>query len=224
MEILLLAVVIGLIPAAIAHNKGGNFFLWWFFGAALWIVAFPISLFMARDQNALDQRKLKGGDMKRCPQCVTVINAQARVCPQCHSDLTAPAAFIEGGKGQTVPLQYGDVAVYEVVGESHAQSELESLAGGRSEQGARKAVQVILRPETGNPHDDKAVRVESEGGALLGYLARPDARRCRQDIGKLGSGIAAVRVNGVITGGWSDEDGDGHFGLELRLTDPPQLA
>ncbi|MDP2765659.1 MAG: SHOCT domain-containing protein [Brevundimonas sp.] len=39
MEFILIAVVIGLIPAAIASNKGQNFFLWWLYGAALWIVA-----------------------------------------------------------------------------------------------------------------------------------------------------------------------------------------
>lgn len=37
----LLAVVFGLIPAAIAHRKGRNFFAWWLCGTLLWIVATP---------------------------------------------------------------------------------------------------------------------------------------------------------------------------------------
>jgi hypothetical protein len=39
MEFIVVAIIIGLIPAAIAKSKGHGFFGWWFFGAALWIVA-----------------------------------------------------------------------------------------------------------------------------------------------------------------------------------------
>ena len=48
MLVLILAVLIGLIPAAIASSKGHNFFLWWLFGAAIWIVALPCALFVQR--------------------------------------------------------------------------------------------------------------------------------------------------------------------------------
>lgn len=48
MEILVLAVMLGLIPAAIAHNKGHNFWLWWIFGALLWIVATPMAILLKR--------------------------------------------------------------------------------------------------------------------------------------------------------------------------------
>ena len=41
---LALAVIIGLIPAAIAENKGHSFGTWWVFGAALFIVALPLSI------------------------------------------------------------------------------------------------------------------------------------------------------------------------------------
>lgn len=41
MEVLVIAVLIGLIPASIAKGKGKSFCLWWFYGAALFIVAFP---------------------------------------------------------------------------------------------------------------------------------------------------------------------------------------
>lgn len=39
MELLAVATVIGQIPAAIAQSKGRSFIAWWFYGAALFIVA-----------------------------------------------------------------------------------------------------------------------------------------------------------------------------------------
>jgi hypothetical protein len=41
---MILAVPLGLIPAAIAHRKGQNFWAWWIFGATLWIVALPLAI------------------------------------------------------------------------------------------------------------------------------------------------------------------------------------
>jgi hypothetical protein len=41
MEIFVLAILIGLIPAAIAQSKGRSFAAWWFYGAMLFIVALP---------------------------------------------------------------------------------------------------------------------------------------------------------------------------------------
>jgi hypothetical protein len=46
MTILFLAILIGLIPAFIAHAKGENFFVWWFYGAAIFIIALPHAIFL----------------------------------------------------------------------------------------------------------------------------------------------------------------------------------
>jgi hypothetical protein len=46
MTILVIAIVIGLIPAKIAHDKGRNFWQWWAFGAALWIIATPMAILL----------------------------------------------------------------------------------------------------------------------------------------------------------------------------------
>lgn len=61
------AILIGLIPAAIASAKGYSFLGWWFFGAMLFIVAFPMSLFMQR----------------RAPQILATPQSQNRACPSC---------------------------------------------------------------------------------------------------------------------------------------------
>jgi hypothetical protein len=46
MEILIFAVLLGLIPAYLAKKKGRSFGLWWFYGALLFIVALPHALLM----------------------------------------------------------------------------------------------------------------------------------------------------------------------------------
>jgi hypothetical protein len=43
-SIFLVAIVLGLIPAAIASAKGHQFISWWVFGALLFIVALPMAI------------------------------------------------------------------------------------------------------------------------------------------------------------------------------------
>lgn len=74
-ELMIIGVLIGLIPASIARSKGRNFFLWWGYGAAIWIIAFPHSVLLTRDR-------------KMCVYCEAIIDADAihskicgRKCP-----------------------------------------------------------------------------------------------------------------------------------------------
>lgn len=83
---LILAVFLGLIPAAIASNKGHNGFLWWLFGALLFIVALPLALILPRDTRELEARELRGG-ARRCPHCAELIRREAKVCRFCGRDV-----------------------------------------------------------------------------------------------------------------------------------------
>ena len=74
-EMIAVAVIIGLIPAVIAKNKGREFLLWWLFGAAMWIIAFPMSL-MLKDQSG-----------KQCPKCKEYVDKNAVICKHCKSEL-----------------------------------------------------------------------------------------------------------------------------------------
>ena len=87
LEILIIAILLGLVPATVAMSKGRNFFGWWIYGAALFIVALPHALVMKSDRGALEQKQLASGDTQKCPYCAELIKSQAKVCRFCQRDL-----------------------------------------------------------------------------------------------------------------------------------------
>lgn len=84
---MLIAFVIGVIPAMIASNKGHSFFLWYLYGVALFIVALPHALLLKPDKGELGRRALFGSTDRPCPHCTEVIPRVATVCRYCHRDV-----------------------------------------------------------------------------------------------------------------------------------------
>ncbi|HDT2125383.1 TPA: zinc ribbon domain-containing protein [Enterobacter roggenkampii] len=87
MEILLVSIVIGLIPALIAKSKGRSFFAWWVYGALLFIIAFVHSLVIKKDVAAEEKDLIENDGMKKCPFCAELIKSEAIKCKHCGSDL-----------------------------------------------------------------------------------------------------------------------------------------
>lgn len=88
MEFLIVAAVIGLIPAAIARGKGYSFGLWWFYGAALFIIALPHALLMKPNQTGVESR-LSSEGMKKCPSCAEMVKSEAIKCRYCGATLAS---------------------------------------------------------------------------------------------------------------------------------------
>lgn len=86
MGFLIISILIGLIPAAIASGKGKSFVLWWIYGAALFIVALPHSLLMKADLGAVEAKQIASG-IKKCKHCAELIKEEAKVCKHCGRDV-----------------------------------------------------------------------------------------------------------------------------------------
>lgn len=107
-----------------------------------------------------------------------------------------------------------------IVGESNYQRELDRIAGGKTEKGheIKTTAEIVL--DDGNPHDNKAVRIDIDG-RTVGYLKKNDARKYRRWLEKQDAprGVV-VECGALISGGWDRGKGDsGHYGVRLDL--PP---
>lgn len=67
MEIFVVAVLLGLIPASIASGKGRSFLVWWLYGALLFIVALPMALIMKPKEAAPQTAESTGANVKSRP-------------------------------------------------------------------------------------------------------------------------------------------------------------
>jgi len=94
MEIIIIAVLIGLIPAAIARGKGRSFVAWWIYGALLFIIALPHALIMAPNRPAVERQAIDAGDSKKCPRCAELVKAEAKVCRFCQHEFDGASASV----------------------------------------------------------------------------------------------------------------------------------
>jgi hypothetical protein len=106
--IFLVAITIGWIPAVIAKSKGRSGFFWWIYGTLFFIIALPHVLIISRNDAGIERKKIKSGEMKKCPQCAELIRKEANVCRYCQCSL-------DGTASKTTPY-VTSIAVFLVAG------------------------------------------------------------------------------------------------------------
>lgn len=103
---------------------------------------------------------------------------------------------------------------FDIVGESRYQANLLAIAGPKTDAGCEIDCEAILHREPNNPHDGNAIRVDI-AGRTVGYIPRVDAAVFAPMMD--GRGMAAVRADAMIVGGWLRGSSKGHFGVKLDL-------
>lgn len=131
--------------------------------------------------------------------------------------------FSRKSAAPSIALMEGDGEyVFDIVGESSYQAELESIAGSKTEQGYNHRCTAALFPEPENKYDRNAIRVVIDK-KTVGYMARDDAKTFRNTLLKHGYELALSRAE--IVGGWSRKGGDtGHYGVKLDVELPFTLS
>jgi len=87
MGFIVIALLIGLLPAYIAYRKGHSFLVWYAFGAALFIVALPAALIIGKDRDGMRMRLLRD-NRRECPSCYGVIDVRATKCTWCGGEVS----------------------------------------------------------------------------------------------------------------------------------------
>jgi hypothetical protein len=135
---------------------------------------------------------------------------QAPVTSQQSTAQPQSGAFVSGDGGY----------LFEVVGESHYQDDLERIVGGRTEDGAHYQCVAMLTPEPDNPYDPHAVSVSIDN-CKVAYLSRDWAPKFNAAL--TAKGYAEATCNALIVGGWDRGRDRGYFGIKLDIALPFNL-
>ena len=96
MYLIALLLLLGLVPAFVARQKGHSFLLWWVYGAALFLIALPHAMVVRPRMTT----EMAAG--RSCPYCEELVPEEDEICPFCHLHLYDPV--LDGpviGQGMT---------------------------------------------------------------------------------------------------------------------------
>lgn len=82
----LISILLGLMTAIIASNKGYSFLRWWFNGTLFAPFALLYAIFMKRKIDPF-QKGPSSKNLIQCPHCKEMIEADARNCRFCRNKI-----------------------------------------------------------------------------------------------------------------------------------------
>jgi hypothetical protein len=91
--ILIVAALLGLIPAKIARSKGYAFGKWWVYGFLIFIVAIIHACVLKPKASSTtmngsgNTKNISAESTKKCPYCAETIKAEAKICRFCGKEL-----------------------------------------------------------------------------------------------------------------------------------------
>ena len=87
MELFFVLLLLGLLPAYIAMNKGRNFILWWLYGTVLFVIAIFHAITLKPTPAYLAEIGLR-----YCPECDRIVQMDDPSCPHRDSSSAGPAS------------------------------------------------------------------------------------------------------------------------------------
>lgn len=86
MEILIIVLILGFIPAMIAKSKGRSFILWYIYGVLLFIIALVHSILIKGNIKKIEEKEMEDGTLKKCQFCAELIKTEATICRFCGKE------------------------------------------------------------------------------------------------------------------------------------------
>ena len=119
--ILVVAVLLGLIPAKIAQSKGYAFGKWWVYGFLIFIVAIihacvlkPKNISSGTSESGnIDTTTAEG--TKKCPFCAETIKTEAKICRFCSKELEQGTETIQLETKNNVSKTKGIAAIILII-------------------------------------------------------------------------------------------------------------
>lgn len=87
MAFLVFWIMCGIATSMIFNTKGKNAVAGFFLGALLGPFGILFALFWSKNEGEIEQRAVRSGSLRKCPDCAEMIKVETRKCRFCNAEL-----------------------------------------------------------------------------------------------------------------------------------------